>query len=150
MCPIFTEFFVRVRYDLRSMDDNFAHNGPYRHLCNLQRVTSLRRCAQANAPAASYCLHRVLDDGGRRDYTSPTCKRYWGGAEPQCTRSLLRDVTSTSGGLHIRQNRQLPKARHGARGPGPFIVNFSYLINVHVFVKQHKLVDLVQYIPSFG
>ena len=32
------------------------------------------------------------------------------------------------------------------RGPGPFIVNFLYLINVHVFVKQHKLVDLVQYI----
>ena len=33
------------------------------------------------------------------------------------------------------------------RGPGPFIVNFFlYLINVHVFVKQHKLVDLVQYI----
>ena len=33
------------------------------------------------------------------------------------------------------------------RGPSPFIVNFfKYLINVHVFVKQHKLVDLVQYI----
>jgi len=32
------------------------------------------------------------------------------------------------------------------RGPGPFIVNFLYLINVHVFVKQHKLVDVVQYI----
>jgi len=38
--------------------------------------------------------------------------------------------------------------RHGmVRGPSPFIVNFfKYLINVHVFVKQHKLVDLVQYI----
>jgi len=51
-----------------------------------------------------------------------------------------------SGGLPIRQNRQLPKARL-VRGPGPFIVNFClYLINVHVFVKQHKLVDLVLYI----
>jgi len=33
----------------------------------LQRVTSLRLSAQANAPAASYRLHRVLEDGGRRD-----------------------------------------------------------------------------------
>ena len=37
----------------------------------LQRVTSLRRCAQANAPAASYWLRRVLDDGGRRDWRPP-------------------------------------------------------------------------------
>jgi len=27
----------------------------------------LRRRTQANAPAASYWLRRVLDDGGRRD-----------------------------------------------------------------------------------
>jgi len=32
----------------------------------LQRVTSLRRRAQANAPAASYWLRRFLDDGGPR------------------------------------------------------------------------------------
>jgi len=31
----------------------------------LQRVTSLRRCAQTNAPASSYCLRRVVDDGVR-------------------------------------------------------------------------------------
>ena len=30
----------------------------------LQRVKLLRRRAQANAPAASYWLRRVLDDGG--------------------------------------------------------------------------------------
>jgi len=36
---------------------------------SLQRVRSLyRNCAQANAPAASYWLRRVLCDGGRRDY----------------------------------------------------------------------------------
>ena len=49
-------------------DVKFAHNGPYGGMSiALQRVTSLRRCAQANAPAASYWLRRVLDDGGRRD-----------------------------------------------------------------------------------
>ena len=32
-----------------------------------QRVTSLRRRVQANAPAASYYLCRVPDVGGRRD-----------------------------------------------------------------------------------
>jgi len=33
------------------------------------------------------------------------------------------------------------------RGPGPVHCEFFlYLINVYVFVKQHKLVDLVQYI----
>ena len=33
----------------------------------LQLVTLLRRRVQANAPAASYWLRRVLDDGERRD-----------------------------------------------------------------------------------
>jgi len=32
-----------------------------------ERMTSLRRRAQANAPAASYWLRYVLDDGGRRN-----------------------------------------------------------------------------------
>jgi len=40
----------------------------------LQRVASLRRRAQANVPAASYWLRRVLDDGKRQDLTSPSCK----------------------------------------------------------------------------
>ena len=40
----------------------------------LQRVTSLRRHARANAPAASYWLRRVLDEGGRRDQTSLSSK----------------------------------------------------------------------------
>ena len=47
------------------------------------------------------------------------------------------------GGLRIRQNRQLPKARHGAGARPVHCEFFLYLINVHVFVKQHKLVDLV-------
>ena len=50
------------------------------------------------------------------------------------------------GGLPIRQNRQLPKARHGAGARPVHCEFFLYLINVHVFVKQHKLVDLVQYV----
>jgi len=33
----------------------------------LQRLTSLRRRAQANAPAVSYWMRRVLDDGRRLD-----------------------------------------------------------------------------------
>ena len=37
----------------------------------LQRVTSLRRRAQANAPVASYWLRRVLDDVERRDKINP-------------------------------------------------------------------------------
>ena len=46
----------------------FTHNGPDRGMSTpLQRVTSLRRRAQANTPAASYWLRCVLDDGGRRD-----------------------------------------------------------------------------------
>jgi len=40
----------------------------------LQRVTPLRRHALANAPAASYWLCRVLDDGGCQHWTSPSCK----------------------------------------------------------------------------
>ena len=45
-----------------------AHNGPYGGMpIPLQRVTSLRRRAQANAPAASYWSLRVLDDGWRGD-----------------------------------------------------------------------------------
>ena len=43
-----------------------AHNEPRGGMSiPLQRVTSLHRRAQANAPAAS-CLRRVLDDGGCR------------------------------------------------------------------------------------
>jgi len=49
-------------------DVTFAHNGPYGGISMpLQRVTSLRRLAQVNAPAASHWLRRDLDDGGRRD-----------------------------------------------------------------------------------
>ena len=62
-------------------DVKFAHNGPYGGMSiALQRVTSLRRRAQANAPAASYWLPRILDDGGRRDWTSPLCEGCRGGA----------------------------------------------------------------------
>ena len=66
-----------------------------------------------------------------------------------------------SGGLPIRQNRQLPKARHCA-GARPvqrkarkmffysFIISkllcIVFMLGVYVFVKQHELVDLVQYI----
>jgi len=51
-----------------------------------------------------------------------------------------------SDGLPIRQNRQLPKARHGAGARPIHCEFFLNSINVHVLVKQHKLVDLVQYI----
>jgi len=40
----------------------------------------------------------------------------------------------------------VPKARHGAGARPVHCEFFLYLINVPVFVKQHKLVDLVQYI----
>jgi len=48
------------------MDDS---NGPYKRTSMpLQRVMSLRSRAQANAPASSYRLRRVLgSDGGRRN-----------------------------------------------------------------------------------
>jgi len=47
-------------------DVMFAHSGPYRGLSiQAERVTSLHRRAQDNAPAASHWLRRVLDDGGR-------------------------------------------------------------------------------------
>jgi len=36
------------------------------------------RCAQANAPAASYWLRHVLDNGGRRAWTSSSCKGWRG------------------------------------------------------------------------
>jgi len=45
-----------------------AHSWPYGSISKLlPRVTSLRRCAQANASVALYWWRRVLDDGGRRD-----------------------------------------------------------------------------------
>ena len=50
------------------MDDVICNNGSHESISiPLQRVMSLRRRAQANAPAASYWLRRVIDDGGRRD-----------------------------------------------------------------------------------
>ena len=67
-------------------------------------MTSLRRHAQANTPAASYWLRRVLDDGERRDRTSP-CARGAGGeaysALLSCfifthRQSLLNAVATTS------------------------------------------------------
>jgi len=46
------------------MDDVvFAHNVPYRSILP-QRVASLRRRVQANTPAASYWLRRVLATAG--------------------------------------------------------------------------------------
>jgi len=54
-----------LRYAMYFRLCGWRHNGGVSIL--LQRVTSLRRRAQANAPAASYWLRRVLDDGGRRD-----------------------------------------------------------------------------------
>jgi len=58
---------VVVRYVLLFLYDvMFAHSGPYRGLSiQAERVTSLHRRAQDNAPAASHWLRRVLDDGGR-------------------------------------------------------------------------------------
>jgi len=56
----------------------------------LHRATSLRRRAQPNAPASSYWLRRVQDDGGRRDWTSSSW-RGWLGRSLRC--SAARDVT---------------------------------------------------------
>jgi len=53
-------------------DVTLAHNGAMS--IPLQPVTSLRRPAQPNAPSASCWLRRVPDDGGRRVWTSPSCK----------------------------------------------------------------------------
>jgi len=74
------EFFVQViyrssaggvtkSYVLPIVDDViFARNGPCGGISiPLQRMTSLRRRVQANAPAAWYWLRRVPEDGGRRD-----------------------------------------------------------------------------------
>jgi len=78
----------------------------------------------------------------------------------------FRGLRKPSGGLPIRQNRQLPKARHGAgarsvqrkaikcfiKTCSSFFYHYQasvyrfFMLDVHVFVKQHKLVDLVQYI----
>ena len=75
------------KYDVFDANDViFAHNGPRGgKLIPLQRVTSVRRCAQANAPAASFwssCVHacRRRGKGRRRDQTSPSCKRCGHGA----------------------------------------------------------------------
>ena len=54
-----------LRYAMYFRLCGWRHNGGVSIL--LQRVTSLRCLAQADAPAASYWLPRVLDDGGRRD-----------------------------------------------------------------------------------
>ena len=72
------------------MDDViFIHDAPYGGmLVPLQRLTSLRRRAQANGPAASYRLRRVLDDGERRVQTSPLCKGCRG-RSLQCAIALL-------------------------------------------------------------
>jgi len=65
----------------------------YSHAAPLQRVTSLRRCAQANAPAASNWLRRVLDDGGRRARDeSIVLRRAWG-RNMQCTSALFKRRT---------------------------------------------------------
>jgi len=54
---------------LCAMDDViFARNGPDGGMSTpLLRVTSMRRRAQADAPAASYWSRRFLDGGRRRD-----------------------------------------------------------------------------------
>jgi len=57
-----------------------------------QRVTSLRRRAQASAPTASYWLGRVLDDAGRQEKTSPLCKGCRG-RNLQCTLALCGHET---------------------------------------------------------
>ena len=66
-----------LRYVLPAFSNDvmFSDNGPRGGTSiPLQRVTSLRRRAQANAPAASYRLSFVLENDGRRDWTIPSCK----------------------------------------------------------------------------
>ena len=57
-----------------------------RHSCS-----EWRHCAQTNAPAAAYWLRRVLDDGGRRDRTSPSYKGCHG-RSLQCTVTLFAHI----------------------------------------------------------
>ena len=85
-----TRCLFRRRYEMlhnfRFIDDVMcSHNGPYGgRSIPLQRVTLLRRCVQANAPAAWYWLQRVLDNGERRDLTSLPCQ-VCRGRSLQCT-----------------------------------------------------------------
>jgi len=61
---------LRYAMYFRFMNDViFAHNGTRAGMSTLLlRVTSLRRRAQANTFAVSYCLRRVLNIGaGRRE-----------------------------------------------------------------------------------
>ena len=69
----------------------------------LQRVTLLCRRAQPNAPVASYWLRRVLDEGRRRDQTSPSCKG--------CRGRSLRCVTSPSVARPAVQRRDVKASR---------------------------------------
>jgi len=79
--PIFANFFVLVTYGRDSVFlwrrcDTLCTSGlwmtSYLHIMGhimsipLQRVTSLRRRAQASGSAASYWLRSDLDNGGRR------------------------------------------------------------------------------------
>jgi len=83
---------------------HIAHNGPYRDMSiPLQRVTSLRRRAQDWYWLAVCCLRRILDDGGRRNLTSPSCKESGGGAcnapLPCCKRAA---TTKEFYGTHVQ------------------------------------------------
>ena len=68
------------------MDDViFAHNGPYEVTSvPLQRVTSLRRRAQANAPP-----RRVLDDNWHHNEGLGAGRRGW---SLQCTTALFSET----------------------------------------------------------
>ena len=67
---------------------SYFHNKPYSGM-SLKRVMSLRRRAQPNAPAASYWLRRVLDDGGRRDWDESIVQAVRGGRSLLCATALL-------------------------------------------------------------
>ena len=68
----------------------FAHHWPCGGMSILlQQVISLHRHVQtSNATAALYWLHHILDDGGRRNYTTSSCKGC-GEQSVQCNTALF-------------------------------------------------------------
>ena len=65
---LFRRYTLYVYFRFFVDDVIFARYGPYGGVSiPLQRVTPLRRRAQANVPAASCLFRRVRDDGGLRD-----------------------------------------------------------------------------------
>ena len=62
-------------------------------------AASLQRRALAHAPAAWYWFRSVVDDGGHRDWTSPSCK----GERIDPCRFILGDIRLDESGFGFRE-----------------------------------------------